>query len=98
MLAKALRSHGYDARRGVQYAGGTESPDVVGLPGVHIECKWVQNLNIHKAYEQAVRDAGGKAIPAVFHKRNGEPFMVTLSLNDFMEIYQIWEKIHSSTT
>ena len=91
-LAAVLRGYGYDTHRGQQYQGGIDSPDVKGLPGVHIECKRVENLNIHKAYEQAVMDADGKAIPAVFHRRNRAPWMVTMSLDDFMEIYRVWEK------
>lgn len=91
-LAAELRSYGYDAHRGQQFAGGVDSPDVYGLPGIHIECKRVENLNIHKAYEQAVRDAAGQKIPAVFHRRNREKWMVTLSLDDFMEIYKAWQK------
>lgn len=91
-LANILKEYGYDAKRMQQFAGGVDSPDVSGLPGIHIECKRVENLNIHKAYAQAERDAEGKAIPAVFHRRNREPWMVTLSLNDFMEIYRAWQK------
>ena len=91
-LARFLQKYGYDTHRGQQFSGGVDSPDVKGLPGIHIECKRVENLNVHKAYEQAVRDADGQAIPAVFHRRNREPWMVTLSLNDFMEIYSTWQK------
>lgn len=91
-LANILKEYGYDAKRMQQFAGGVDSPDVSGLPGIHIECKRVENLNIHKAYAQAERDAEGKAIPAVFHRRNREPWMVTLSLNDFMEIYRAWQR------
>ena len=95
-LAAELRGYGYDAQRGQQFQGGVDSPDVKGLPGIHIECKRVENLNIHKAYAQAVRDAAGQKIPAVFHRRNREKWMVTMSLEDFMEIYQEWEKTVSS--
>jgi len=91
-LAEYLRGYGYDAHRGQQFQGGVDSPDVKGLPGIHIECKRVENLNIHKAYEQATRDAQGQKIPAVFHRRNREKWMVTLSLDDFMEIYKAWQK------
>lgn len=91
-LANILKEYGYDAKRMQQFAGGVDSPDVKGLPGIHIECKRVENLNIHKAYAQAERDAEGKAIPAVFHRRNREPWMVTLKLDDFMEIYRVWQK------
>ena len=86
-LASVLRGYGYDCRRGQQFAGGIDSPDVMGLPGIHIECKRVENLNIHKAYEQAVRDAAGQAVPVVMHRRNREPWMVTMSLADFMRYY-----------
>ncbi len=34
-----------------------EEPDLSGLPGVHIECKRVERLNISQAMAQAVRDA-----------------------------------------
>lgn len=87
-LAKILRDHGFDARRGVQYHGGAESPDVIGLPGVHIECKRVERLDLMGAYEQAFRDAAADEIPAVFHKRNREPWMVTVTLEDFLNLYK----------
>lgn len=93
-LANILKEYGYDAKRMQQFAGGVDSPDVKGLPGIHIECKRVENLNIHKAYAQAERDADGQAIPAVFHRRNREPWMVTLKLDDFMEIYRAWQKVN----
>ena len=32
-VARILRDHGYDSRRGVQYSGSPDSPDVTGLPG-----------------------------------------------------------------
>ena len=86
-LAKVLRGYGYETRRGVQYAGGPESPDVVGLPHIHIECKRVEQLNVTKAYEQAFRDAAENEMPAVFHRKNNEPWMVTMSLEDWMHIY-----------
>lgn len=90
-LAAALREYGYDAHRGQQFAGGVDSPDVYGLPGIHIECKRVERLNVSEAYRQAERDAEGKAIPAVFHRKNREKWMVTMSLDDFMEIYKTWQ-------
>ena len=37
MAAKKFREHGFDTRRGVQYQGGPDSPDVVGPEGLHIE-------------------------------------------------------------
>ena len=59
-LAEILRGYGYDARRGQQYCGASGDADVIGLPGIHIECKRVEALNIEKAMEQARHDADNK--------------------------------------
>lgn len=87
-LARTLRDHGYDAKRGQQYKGGGDSPDVLGLPGIHIECKRVERLNLTAAYQQSLHDAAGGEIPAVFHKRNREPWLVTVTLEDFLKLYE----------
>ena len=87
-LAAVLREHGYDCRRGQQYCGANGDADVVGLPGIHIECKRVESLNIHKAIEQAKRDARENELPAVFHRKNGKPWLVTMTLEDWMKIFK----------
>jgi hypothetical protein len=69
-------------RRGQQFAGGPDSPDVVGLPGFHIEAKHVNRLNLREAMEQAVRDSGGRSIPVVIHKSDRACALVTLRLSD----------------
>lgn len=86
-LAKILKSYGYDANRSVQYCGANGDADVVGLPGIHIECKRVEKLNIEKALQQAEADSKDD-IPVVFHRRNRETWKVTLRLDDFMELYK----------
>lgn len=90
-LAKVLRQYGYDCRRGVQYSGANGDADVVGLPGIHIECKRVERLNIQDAVDQAKRDKQDDEIPAVFHRKNNCEWLVTLTLDDFMKIYREWE-------
>lgn len=91
-LAAALRAEGFEsARRGQQYSGSETSADVVGLPGIHIECKRVEKLNIYEAVEQAQRDAGDSGeLPAVFHRRNRKPWLVTMPLSDWMILYRKW--------
>lgn len=94
-IAKILRGYGYDARRGQQYSGANGDADVVGLPGVHIEVKRVEALNIEKAMEQSKRDARGE-IPAVFHRKNGKEWKATVRLEDFIKLYkqaEAFEKI-----
>jgi len=79
---------GCHARRGVQYQGGTDSPDVV-LEGVnvHVECKRTETINVYKALEQAAGDAGGK-VPVVWHRRNGKPSVVIVETLRLVELAQ----------
>lgn len=81
--------YGYDVKRSVQYNGKAEEgqADVLGLPYLHCEIKRVESLNIDKAMEQAIRDAKDGLIPAVFHRKNGKKWKVTMELDKFMEIY-----------
>lgn len=91
LLASFLRDEGYECRRGVQYAGGPDSPDVIGLPGIHIECKYVNRLNIHDALKQSIRDAKEDEIPVVFFKRDREDWRVTMQATDFMKIFREYD-------
>jgi Holliday junction resolvase len=61
-----LVAHGYDARRGQQFSGSPDSPDVVcpQLSGFHFEVKAVERLTVNEAMAQAVEDAGDKT-PAI---------------------------------
>ena len=90
-LANILKDYGYDTRRGVQYNGADGSADVVGLPGIHIESKHAERLNIYDAMAQAISDAREGEIPAVFHRKNNDYWKVTMKLEDFMKIYKEWE-------
>lgn len=90
-LANTLSSYGYDCHRGQQHRGGSDSPDVVGLDGIHIECKRVEHLNVERAMEQARSDAEGSGnMPVVMHRRNGEPWKATCDLATFMLLYSAW--------
>jgi len=83
-----LKEKGYkDARRGQQFCGTPESPDIIceSLPKLHFEVKRVQNLNIGKAMEQAIDDCGDK-IPVVAHRKNNCNWMITLSADNFFNL------------
>ena len=91
-ISELLRDHGWDARRGQQFSGGGDSPDVVhSIPNLHIEAKAVENLNLYKAMEQAQKDAKWGDIPSVWHKKNGKEVLVTITAKDFLELM---DKIH----
>lgn len=87
-LANMLKERGYDSRRGCQYSGANGDADVVGLPGIHIEAKAVEKLNLYDAMEQSKRDAREGELPAVFHKKNRKPVLVTMEFDDWMKIYE----------
>jgi hypothetical protein len=83
-----LREAGFlKARRGQQFSGGTDSPDVVcpELPDVHFEVKRVESGNPYNWHDQAKCDAGAK-IPVVAHKRNGRRWLVILEAGHFLDI------------
>ena len=93
-LASLLREYGYtDARRTAQYCGNTgDAADVVGLPGLHIEAKHQERMSLYKWMAQAKRDSEGTGrLPAVFHKKNNAEILVTMRLDDFMNLYREWE-------
>jgi Holliday junction resolvase len=89
-----LRAHGYAARRGQQFSGSPESPDVVSpaLPLIHFEVKAVERLNIEDAMEQARRDSKARVIsvrspvgrvPIVAHRRRFRAWLVTMEAETF---------------
>jgi len=82
-----LREAGFTARRGQQFAGGTDSPDVIceELKNLHMEVKCVQALNLDKACEQAERDAGKKAW-IVAHKKDRKHWKVTMDAGTFFQL------------
>ncbi len=86
-LSRTIREYGYNCRRGQQYSGANGDADVVGLPGIHIECKRVERLNISEAMKQAIRDADAAEVPAVFHRKNREGWLVTMRLEDWIKMY-----------
>jgi len=87
-FAAFCRSEGYEVHRGQQYQGGADSPDVKGLPGVHVEVKRTERLNIHDAMRQSVRDSGGNAIPIVAHRRNNDVWHITMRAEDWFTLYR----------
>lgn len=88
-LAAILEAEGFRMERGGTESFGT-APDLSGLPGIHIEVKRVEKLNIFEAMAQAIRDAARfrDGYPAVFHRRNRKPWLVTMLLSDWLRMYR----------
>lgn len=84
--AELSRLFGVEARRGRQYQGGDESPDVVAdIPGVHVEVKRTEKLSVYEAVEQAVSE-GGDNLPLVLHRRNNKPWLAVVRLDDLPQL------------
>ena len=87
-LAQILRAYGFEARRGQQFSGANGDPDVIGIPGCHIECKRVERLNIYEAMAQSINDARIGETPVVMHRKNREEWLVSMRLGDFIKLYK----------
>lgn len=84
-LRDLFRECGHEARRGRQYSGSQDSPDVVhSIEWLHAECKRVEALNLYAAMEQASRDAGFDKVPVVFHRRNGRRWVAIVDAEWFL--------------
>lgn len=79
---------GTDARRGQQYAGGPDSPDVVGVPGFHLEVKRVEKLRLNESIEQSENDAADDEVPTVVFRRNRQPWRIILPYTEFLKLYK----------
>ena len=88
-LVQILNCNGYPVTWGGSQTYG-EVPDVSGLAGVHIEVKRVERLNVPEAMEQSVKDSlrFRDGLPALFHRRNHQPWLVTMRLTDWLRLYK----------
>lgn len=87
-LSRILRGYGYQVEPGQAVSYGA-TPDVTGLPGIHIEVKRCEQVRLSEWMAQAERDSKRfrDGLPAVFHRRSREGWRVTMNLADFMRLY-----------
>jgi Holliday junction resolvase len=86
-VAALLRRRGYEARRGRQYKGTADSPDVAhNMPGVYIEVKLREQLSLFPALEKAESET--KDAPIVFHRRKQKRWVVIMYAEDFLDLVE----------
>ena len=85
-FVKLLKQYGFDAQRGVQYKGTPDSPDIIGIPGFHIEVKRTERLRLYDALKQSILESNNNEIPIVAHRKNREEWVVILRATDFLEM------------
>lgn len=81
-----------DAHRSAQCRGNSKDgeADVAGTPGIHVEVKRVEKLNLENAMQQSIRDSELQkdGIPVVIHRKNGAEWLVTMRFLDWVEWYK----------
>lgn len=89
-----LIEHNHVARRGQQYAGGNDSPDVISdLDDVaHWEVKRVEAFQVYQSLEQAMRDAKVTQMPIVVHKKNHKEWVALLRAEDLIRLVECYAK------
>lgn len=90
-LANILKEYGFGVRRGQVF---NHESDMVGLEGIHPEVKRVEKLNVSAAMKQAVTESliRKDGTPTLFHRRNRETWLVTMRLEDWIELYRKWNQ------
>ena len=93
-LATWLTERGHPARRGQQFKGGADSPDVVcpSLAGLHFEVKRTERLRLHEAMQQAIDDTGPGMVPVVAYRASRKPWLAVMRLSDLMALIQSMQK------
>lgn len=90
-IARELRDYGYKARRGQQFCGANGDADVVGMDGVHLECKRTERTDLYGWLAQAERDAREGELPVVVHRKNNSKSLVIMDFDVFMRLYRDYE-------
>lgn len=89
-LAHILSLRGFEAKRGRQFKGSPDSPDIEceALAPFHIECKRVEALSLYKAMSQSEKDCGSHQLPIVMHRKSGQEWLAILKLDDFLALFK----------
>jgi len=90
---RALARIGVTARRAVQYHGLADGGDLVipGAPRLHTEVKNLARIAVYAAYDQAVRDAGGRRMPWCLLHADRRPWLALLAVDDLFPILKALE-------
>ena len=88
LLKEYLNSFGLTVKRGYTFL---KQSDLIDLPGIHVECKFVEKLSVRKAMYQAIDEAAKRkdGMPAVFWKVSREPWLTIMLTEDWVRLYKI---------
>jgi hypothetical protein len=72
-------------RAGGESARDTRGSDLVGTAPYVCQIKRRERLNVVEAWNEAAQNANG-AVPLLIHRRDHSPWLVTMSLEEWMEL------------
>lgn len=91
-----FKDWGHEAFRTAQHMGKTGQAPDVKVRGIHVECKRRRSLAVMEFYKQAKADAtaeGKGNLPVVIMRADGEPPMVLMHFEDWIQMYNEWDSV-----
>lgn len=85
------RAHGFLECRRNFGSGASGGGDLTGIPGVHIEVKRVERLDLPKAWRQACAAAASTETCVVAHRKSGGRWLATLELDELLTLLRLRE-------
>ncbi len=86
-VVELLKLYGFEARRGQQFKGTSDSPDVVhNCTPLYIESKRREAFNLYAAMAKADDEKSPEQSSAVFHRRDNQRWLVTMDAGEFLEL------------
>lgn len=89
-IVDAYRSAGYPAVRTPLSGGMQWKGDLIGVPGLGIEVKRNERLNIWAALDQCTVDTPLDHVPALHFRRSRSPWWVAIPLPEFIALWQLF--------
>lgn len=89
--AALLRSYGFEARRGQQFSGTKESPDVISsLPDFHLEIKRTEKMEVYVWLEKALSETDEDVM--ILHRKDRGKWIAILEADTMLAILQQLEE------
>ena len=93
-LLHSLEARGIPCHRNQQglladFRGGRGNPDIwmqLDRTDFHVEVKRTERFALYPSLQQAQRDALPPMIPVVIHRQSRKPWVVVMTLDDFLSI------------
>ena len=75
-------------RRSQQFKGDKTAADLTcdGLPGIMVEVKRRQSMNLHTVMKKSLEDCTEDQTPVIIHRKDNEEWLLTVRLEDLPDM------------